>query len=226
MIAEPLPGRRRTAIAVAGLAVVAGIAALSMKPAPSGATRPAAVEHSAPKRPSLHAAPPADAAALNAPPDAAGARRVPAALLAKLLRDARPAVIFFLKADCGCSREFAGWASALAPCLQPHAACTAVIEGSAAEADDFATATGLAIPFIAQAESGLAREWGVRKAGAVALAEPDGSVVAIWPGVSRQGFRDLATRLGVEPPLPGDLLAGIPGTAMAGCPLKSAGSAD
>jgi len=219
-------GRRRIAIAVAVLAVAAGIITLSLETSLPGATRPAAVEHSAPKRPSLHAAPPQDAAALNVPRDAAGARRVPAALAAEVLPDARPAVIFFLKADCGCSREFAGWASALAPRLQPRAACTAVIEGSAAEADDFVTATGLAIPFIAQAESDLAREWGVRKAGAVALAEPDGAVVAIWPGISRQGFRDLAARLGVEPPLPADLLAGIPGAATAGCPLHSARSAD
>lgn len=208
------------------LAVVAGIVTLSPETAPPGSTRTAAVEHPAPKRPSLHAAPAEDAAALNAPINAAGGRRVPVALAAELLPDARPAVIFFLKADCGCSREFAGWASSLAPLLQPRAACTAIIEGSAAEADDFVAATSLTIPFIAQEPSGLARDWGVRKAGAVALAEPGGAVVAIWPGISRQGFRDLAARLGVEPPLPAELLAGIPGAAMAGCPLESSESGD
>ena len=208
------------------MAAVAGVVALELGTVPPAAMRPAVMEHSAPKRPSLHAAPAEDAVALNAPLDVAIPRRVPTALAATLLPDARPAVIFFLKADCGCSQEFAGWASALAPHLQQHAACTAVIEGSAAEADDFVAATGLAIPFIAQAESGLARDWGVRKAGAVALAEPDGAVVAIWPGISRQGFRDLAARLSVEPPLPADLLAGIPGATMAGCPLHSARSSN
>ncbi len=177
----------------------------------------ARVEHAAPKRPSLPAAPAGDVAVLNA----AFARRVPAALAADLLPDARPGVVFFLKADCACSRGFAGWASALAAHLDKVAACTAVIEGSDADAGDFAAASGLALPFIAEPESGLARDWGVRKAGAFALVDPDGSVAAVWPGISRQGFRDLADRLGVAPPLPDDLLAAVPGAATAGCELHS-----
>ncbi len=110
-------------------------------------------------------------------------------------------------------------ASAIAPHLQHRAACTAVIEGTVAEADTFAATTGLAIPFIAQPESELAQAWGVRKAGCFALVAPDGSVEAVWPGVSRQGFRDLAGRLGLTSPLSEDVLADIPGAATAGCPL-------
>jgi len=106
--------------------------------------------------------------------------------------------------------------------LQRFAACTAVIEGTAADVDAFAAATGLAIPFIAQPESELAREWGVQKAGCFALVAADGSVEAVWPGISRQGFRDLAGRLGVDPPLSETLLAEIPGAATAGCPLDYA----
>ena len=136
-----------------------------------------------------------------------------------ILPDGRPGVVIFLKAECECSKGFAVTATALAPHVQRFAACTAVIEGTAAEVDAFAAATGLAIPFIAQPESELAREWGVQKAGCFALVAADGSVEAVWPGISRQGFRDLAGRLGVEPPLPETLLAEIPGAATAGCPL-------
>lgn len=207
---------------LARLAAIAGLATVAIVPLAAGiappAARPALVEHAAPKRPSLHAAPPGDAAALNA----SVARRVPAALAADLLPDARPAVVFFLKADCACSRGFAGWASALAAQLGARAACTAVIEGSDTDAAAFAAEAGLSLPFIAEPESGLARDWGVRKAGAFALVEPDGGVAAVWPGISRQGFRDLADRLGVAPPLPDDLLAALPGAATAGCGLHSA----
>lgn len=175
-----------------------------------------AAKHAAPKRLSLHAAPARDTAALNAD----GARRLPAALAEAILPNGRPAVIIFLKADCECSKGFAVTVTALAPHLQEFATCTAVIEGTVADAVVFAEATGLAIPFIAQPESELAREWGVTKAGCFALVEPDGSVEAVWPGISRQGFRDLAGRIRVEPPLPEALLAEIPGAAMAGCPLE------
>jgi hypothetical protein len=65
----------------------------------------------------------------------------------------------------------------------------------------------------------IAQEWGVRKAGCFALVEPDGVVEAVWSGVSRQGFRDLAGRIGVEPTLPDELLVDVPGAATAGCPL-------
>jgi putative peptidoglycan lipid II flippase len=111
-------------------------------------------------------------AALNA----AFARRVPAALAADLLPDARPGVVFFFKSDCACSRGFAGWASTFAAHLDKAAACTAVIEGSDTDARDFAAASGLALPFIAESGSGLARDWGVRKAGAFALVNQ----VASW----------------------------------------------
>ena len=147
-------------------------------------------------------------------------RRLPSPLAGQLLPDARPGVVVFLKADCDCSQGFAVMVSALAPHLRPRAACTAVIEGTASEADAFAAATGLTISFIAQPKSELAGDWGVRKAGCFALVNPDGVVEALWSGVSRQGFRDLAGRLGVEPPLPEKLLADMPGAATAGCPLE------
>jgi hypothetical protein len=187
--------------------VMSGLSATAIRDAP---------KHAAPKRLSLHAAPARDTAALNAD----GARRLPAALAEAILPNGRPGVIIFLKADCECSKGFAVTATALAPHLREFATCTAVIEGTVADADAFAEATGLAIPFIAQPESDLAREWGVTKAGCFVLVEPDGSVEAVWPGISRQGFRDLAGRIRVEPPLPEALLAEIPGAAMAGCPLE------
>ena len=208
----------RLAMATVGVAVTAVMAGMVLvrQGGGSGTGRPALAEHAAPKRPSLHAAPPADAAALNADV----VRRLPSPLAEQLLPDARPGVVVFLKADCDCSQGFAVMVSALAPHLRPRAACTAVIEGTASEADAFAAATGLTIPFIAQPKSELAGDWGVRKAGCFALVNPDGVVEALWSGVSRQGFRDLAGRLGVEPPLPEKLLADIPGAATAGCPLE------
>ncbi len=205
---------RGVLVAAVGVAAVAG-GAFAVSVAASGASRSAVPETVAPKRPSLHAAPASDSAALNADV----VRRLPVGLADTLLPDARPGVVIFLKADCGCSQGFAAMASAIAPHLQPRAACTAVIEGTVAEADAFAATTGLAIPFIAQPDSELARAWGVRKAGCFALVASDGSVEAVWPGVSRQGFRDLAGRLGLTPPLPEDVLADISGAATAGCPL-------
>ena len=197
------------------LAVVV-VVGLVLKTTGSGGARSAIPEPAAPKRSSLHAAPAGDTAALNADIE----RKLPPALAEAILTDGRPGVVIFLKADCECSKGFAITATSLAPHLRPFADCTAVIEGTAADADAFAAATGLAIPFIAQAESELAREWGVHKAGCFALVKPDGSVEALWPGISRQGFRDLAGRLGVEPPLPETLLAEVPGAAVAGCPLN------
>ena len=201
---------------VAAAAAVVAVVGLAVRTAASGSARSAVVALAVSQRPSLHAAPAADAVALNADV----VRRLPRPLAEELLADARPGVIFFLKADCDCSKGFAVMISALAPHMGRHADCTAFIEGNRADADAFAASTGLAIPFIAQPESGLAREWGVTKAGCFALVEPDGVVEALWSGVSRQGFRDLARRIGVEPPLPEEILADIPGAATAGCPLE------
>jgi len=216
VIADRQRMRAIALITTAGLTIVA-VAGLALKTAGFGVARSAVPEPAAAKRPSLHAAPAGDVAALNTDV----ARRLPSALTPAILADGHPGVVVFLKADCECSKGFAITATALAPHLQRFAACTAVIEGTAADADAFAAATGLAIPFIAQAESELAREWGVQKAGCFALVAADGSVEAVWPGISRQGIRDLAGRLGVEPPLPETLLAELPGAAMAGCPLDS-----
>jgi len=207
---------RSAGMMVAAAAAAVAVVGLAVRTAASGSARSAVVAQAAAQRPSLHAAPAADAVALNADV----VRRLPRPLAEELLADARPGVIFFLKADCDCSKGFAVMISALALHLGRHADCTAFIEGTRAEADAFAVSTGLAIPFIAQPESGLAREWGARKAGCFALVQPDGVVEALWSGVSRQGFRDLAQRIGVEPPLPEELLADIPGAATAGCPLE------
>ena len=201
---------------VAAAAAVVAVVGLAVRTAASGSARSAVVAQAVSPRPSLHATPAADAVALNADV----VRRLPRPLAEELLADARPGVIFFLKADCDCSKGFAVMISALAPHMGRHADCTAFIEGNRADADAFAASTGLAIPFIAQPEIGLAREWGVTKAGCFALVEPDGVVEALWSGVSRQGFRDLARRIGVEPPLPEEILADIPGAATAGCPLE------
>jgi len=215
MMRDPQIMRKRVVIATLGLATAA-VAGLAVRFATSETARSDLVQPTAPSRLSLHAAPAGDAAALNADIE----RRLPPALAPSILADGRPGVVIFLKAGCECSKGFAITATALAPHLQRFATCTAVIEGTAADANAFVAATGLAIPFIAQPESELAQAWGVQKAGCFALVASDGSVEAVWPGISRQGFRDLAGRLGVAPPLPEKLLAEVPGAAMAGCPLE------
>ncbi|MFM8792893.1 MAG: hypothetical protein ACKOFX_10580 [Solirubrobacterales bacterium] len=179
---------------------------------------PRPIEHPAPPRLSRHAAPPEDVAALNA----AGPRRVPESLTRVMLPDDRPAVVLFLKADCGCSEEFARLFSSIGPHLAPRASCLAVIEAADSDARPFLESTGLATPHLVQSDGGVAAAWGVTKAGCVALVRPDGTVEAIWPGISRQGFRDLAGRLGDPDLLPLETLAPLPGAATAGCPLVSA----
>jgi hypothetical protein len=181
-------------------------------------TAPRTVEYFAPVRPSRHAAPPEDVEALNA----AGPRRVPDSLIRLVVPDDRPAVVLFLKADCGCSEEFARMFTALEPRLAERASCLAVIEAADGDAGPFLTSSGLATPHVTQSSGGLAASWGVTKAGCVALVRPDGTVDAIWPGISRQGFRDLAGRLGDQDLLPPESLALLPGAATAGCPLQSA----
>lgn len=181
-------------------------------------TPPHPMEHAAVSRPSRHAAPPEDVAALNA----AAPRRVPAPLERVVLRGNQPAVIVFLKADCGCSVEFARMLTKLASHLALRASCLAVIEAQDGEGEPFLESTGLAVPHVIQSDGSLAAAWGVTKAGCVALVRPDGFVEAVWPGISRQGFRDLASRLGDANLFPAESLAVLPGPATAGCPLLSA----
>lgn len=181
---------------------------------------PRPAEHAAPDRPSRHAAPPEDVAALNA----AAPRRVPESLEHVVLRGSQPAVVTFLKADCGCSEEFARMLTALAEYLAPRATCLAVIEAVDGDARPFLESTGLAVPHLIQSDGSLAAAWGVNKAGCVVLVRPDGHVEAIWPGISRQGFRDLAGRLGDANLFPAESLEILPGPATAGCPLRSASS--
>ncbi len=175
------------------------------------------VEHPGPPRPSLHAAPPDDFARLNR----ATGCRVPDDMKAAVLPDGRPAVLIFLSAGCGCSREFAHKFATLEPRLSTRASCLAVIAGGKAEVDEFVHATGLATPVISQKVARLAAAWGVEKAGVMALVRPDGLVEAVWPGISRQGFRDIAARLEAPGLLPDDALSVLPGAATAGCPLPS-----
>ncbi|MFM7138026.1 MAG: hypothetical protein ACKO1M_13305 [Planctomycetota bacterium] len=203
---------RSSWILVATAVFLAGLVALR---API-ASRP--LEPAAAVRPSRHAAPPADVVALNA----AGPRRVPASLLEVMLPDGRPAVVLFLKAGCGCSEDFARMFTALEPEFAARASCLAVIEAAEGDAGPFLEATGLTTPRLVQADGSLAAAWGVTKAGCMALVRPDGTVEAVWAGLSRQGCRDVAGRLGDPQLLSPESLTLQPGAATAGCPLHSA----
>jgi hypothetical protein len=194
--------------------ILAGAGWWALRP---GQAEPGAVEHPGPPRPSLHAAPPDDFARLNR----ATGCRVPDDMKAAILPEGRPALLIFLSAGCGCSREFAHMFATLEPRLSTRASCLAVIAGGKAEVDEFVHATGLATPVISQKGARLAAAWGVEKAGVMALVRPDGLVEAVWPGISRQGFRDIAARLGAPGLFPDDALSVLPGAATAGCPLPS-----
>jgi hypothetical protein len=196
---------------LAGMAAVAAFMAVAAWWQPG---RSVDREHDAPHRPSLHAAPPTDTVALNAAPP----RVLPQTLAGEILAAGRPSVVIFLKADCECSKGFARHAQALAPHLASSAAMTAIIAGTADEREAFVTETGLTLPTITDPGSALAEAWGIGKAGCFALVRPDRSVEAVWSGFSRQGFEDVARRL-ASAPLPHDLLAELPGTPLAGCPL-------
>ncbi len=203
----------RTGLAVVTTVIVlaGGSLALQSRP-PAGQAPPPA------RRSSLHAAPAADLDAFNG----ATGLRLPERYAAEVLPDDRPGVVVFLKADCECSREFARMVAEAAPQLATAASCLVVIEGDAAAADAFLADTKLSTPTLVEGDCRLAAAWSIAKAGCVALVRPDRSVEAIWPGISRQGFRDLAARLGPEVALSADLLERLPGAAMAGCPLTSA----
>ncbi|MGI9176941.1 MAG: hypothetical protein ACR2IT_03685 [Pirellulales bacterium] len=203
----------RTAIlfAVALVALIAGVVRVG------GRGTLAAVERSAPRRPSMHAIPPEDVIENNAVAE----RQLPESLRHSVLPDDRPGVVLFLKADCGCSEDFARLFTAVEPHLRRWAACLALIDTHTASSERFLETTGLTMPHLDQADGSLAAAWGVTKAGCVALVRPDGSVEAIWPGISRQGFRELASRLGDGGMLPPDAVAGFPGAATAGCPLHT-----
>jgi hypothetical protein len=177
-----------------------------------------AIEHDGPRRLSRHAVPPDDYASLNSKEG----RQLPEALARVVLPDDRPAVLIFLRADCECSNDFARLFNALEQHLRQDAFCLAVIEGTDQQSRDFVANNGFTAPFMAQEQSDLAALWGINKAGAVALVRPNLEVEVIWPGMSRQDFRDLTRRLGNPNLIPQDILSALPGASTAGCPLDPA----
>lgn len=203
--------RARLAVVTTVIVLAGGGLALRLWPSAGQASSPA-------PRSSLHAAPAAD---LNAFNQATGLR-LPERYAAEVLPDDRPGVVVFLKADCECSREFARMVAEAASQLATAASCLVVIEGDAAAADAFLADTKLSTRTLVEGDSRLAAAWSIAKAGCVALVLPDRSVEAIWPGISRQGLRDLEARLGLDAALSSDLLERFPGAAMAGCPLAPA----
>ena len=116
--------------------------------------------------------------------------------------------------------------SSLEPYIRPRASCLAMIDAADGDARSFLEATNLTMPHLVDLDGSLATAWGVAKAGCVALVRPDGTVEAVWPGVSRQGLRELASRLGDMNLLPHEALADLPGAATAGCPLTLSNSSD
>lgn len=130
-------------------------------------------------------------------------------------------MLVFLGATCECSRGFAHTLAKIAPSIAPLASVVAVVEGDPADADRFIRDTSLACTHVTESDAGLASAIGITKAGAFALVEPDGSVHTVWPGISRHGFRELATRLGDGGIFPADSLEALPGTPTAGCVIRS-----
>lgn len=174
-----------------------------------------AIEHDGPRRLSRHAVPADDFASLNSK----AGRHLPEALKRVALPDDRPAVLIFLKADCECSSDFARLFNALERHLRQSANCLAVIEGTCQQASAFVAKNGLTAPFLAQDNSSLAAAWGISKAGAVAFVSPNSEAEVIWPGISRQVFRDITNRLGNQKLVPEEILNTLPGASTAGCPL-------
>ncbi|NDC80840.1 MAG: hypothetical protein EB090_06215, partial [Verrucomicrobia bacterium] len=84
--------------------------------------------------------------------------------------------------------------------------------------EKFIKESGLALPVLRDPEARLSRSLDISKSGCFALVNVDGTVSAIWPGVSSPSLRDLLARLQISPSLAPNLPT-IPQSPTAGCPL-------
>ncbi len=134
------------------------------------------------------------------------------------LQAGKPLVLVFFSHDCPCSLEFSAYFASAMEISKAKATWVFVFADTPQQIGKFVKESGFAIPVLRDPEARLSRSLGFSKSGCFALVNVDGTVSAIWPGVSSEGLRDLFIRLQLSPSqLP--TLPTIPQSPTAGCPL-------
>ena len=134
------------------------------------------------------------------------------------LQAGKPLVLVFFSHDCPCSLEFSVYFASAMKTSKGQAVWAFVFADTAEQIGSFVEQSGFALPVFRDPEARLSRSLGASKSGCFALVNVDGTVSAIWPGVSLEGLRDLFTRLQLFPSqIP--TLPTIPQSPTAGCPL-------
>jgi peroxiredoxin len=136
------------------------------------------------------------------------------------LHKEKPVVFVFFSHDCDCSLEFAKYFSVAMEKAKTKAYWFFIFAGTPDQIHQFTTKTRTDLPVLRDPNYQLSHRLGITKSGCFILAQPDGLVSAIWPGISLAGLNDLLSRLHL-PPLSPDLpgLSGAPQAPTAGCQL-------
>ena len=130
----------------------------------------------------------------------------------------KPLILVFFSHDCDCSLEFARYFAAAMENSRAKADWRFIFADTPEQISSFGSKTGLSLPSLRDPGALLSRQLGITKSGPFVLVDPQGVVLAIWPGVSLEGLMDLFSRLQL-PPLSSSRLSGIPQSPTAGCPL-------
>jgi len=134
------------------------------------------------------------------------------------LQAGKPLVLVFFSHDCPCSLEFSAYFASAMELSKEKAVWAFVFADSPEQIGRFVKESGFTLPVFRDPEARVSRSLDISKSGCFALVNVDGTVSAIWPGVSSEGLRDLFTRLQLTPSqLP--TLPTIPQSPTAGCPL-------
>jgi peroxiredoxin len=134
------------------------------------------------------------------------------------LQAGKPLVLVFFSHECPCSLEFSAYFASAMETSKAKATWVFVFADTPDQIGKFVKESGFALPVFRDPEARLSRLLGISKSGCFALVNVDGTVSAIWPGVSSEGLRDLFTRLQL-PPSQLPTLPTIPQSPTAGCPL-------
>jgi len=134
------------------------------------------------------------------------------------LQGGKPLVLVFFSHDCPCSLEFSAYFASAMETSKEKVVWAFVFADRPEQIGKFVKESGFALPVFRDPEARLSRSLGVSKSGCFALINVDGTVNAIWPGVSSEGLKDLLSRLQISPSrFPS--LPTIPQSPTAGCPL-------
>lgn len=135
------------------------------------------------------------------------------------LTSGKPLVLVFFSHDCDCSLEFARYFAAAMEQSKDKAGWYFIFADTPEQIAGFHAKSGLPLPSLRDPGAALSRRLEISKSGPFVLVDPQGTVSAIWPGVSLNGLEDLFTRLGLPSPS-SHQLSGIPQSPTAGCPLQ------